>query len=81
MVSTLYQSGGTLMEYPELRTLIIFFCMLAIVVLVATGCSNAYEDCLEQQKAEYRSQNPKASVAAVLNQQRNFEVMCSKFKR
>ena len=69
------------MEYPELRTLIVFFCMLAIVVLVVSGCANAYEDCLEQQKAEYRLKNPGASVAAVLNQQRNFEVMCSKFKR
>ncbi len=69
------------MEYPELRTLIVFFCMLAIVVLVASGCANAYEDCLEQQKAEYRSRNPQASVAAVLNKSRDFEVMCSKFKR
>lgn len=68
------------MEYPGISTLIVFFCMLAIVVLVVTGCSNAYENCMEQQKAEYRAANPRASVAAVLNQQRNFEVMCSKFK-
>jgi hypothetical protein len=69
------------MEYPGISTLIVFFCMAAIVVLLVTGCTNAYEDCLEQQKAEYRARNPQASVAAVLNQQRNFEVMCSKFKR
>ena len=69
------------MEYPEISTLIVFFCLAAIVILMVTGCSNAYEDCMEQQKAEYRTKNPGASVAAVVNQQKNFELMCSKFKR
>lgn len=68
------------MEYPGLSTLLVFFCMLAIVVLVVTGCSNAYEDCLDQERAEYRVKNPRASVGEVLSRQRDFEVMCSKYK-
>lgn len=68
------------MESPGLSTLLVFACGVAIIVLLVTGCTNAYEDCLAQQRSEYRTRNPTASVAAVLNQQRNFEVMCSKYK-
>lgn len=68
-----------MMEYPGLRTLIVFFCLL-IMVIMLVSCSNAYEDCIENQKAEYRTRNAKVSYGEILARQRDFEMMCSKFK-
>lgn len=68
------------MEYPGLKTLLVFFCCV-IVMIMLVACSNAYEDCLDQERAEYRVKNPRASVGEVLSRQRDFEVMCSKFQR
>lgn len=45
------------------------------------ACSNAYENCLDKEKADYRQRNPKASYGQVQSQQHNFELMCSKFKQ
>lgn len=67
------------MEYPGLKTLLVFFCWLAILILLVS-CSNAYENCVEDQKAEYRASHPQATYGQVINQQRNFELMCSRYK-
>jgi hypothetical protein len=49
------------------------------LTLVA-GCSRPYEACLEQQKTEYRERYPTASYGQVQGRQRDFELICSKFK-
>ncbi len=51
-----------------------------IVFLLLAGCSNKYDECIEQQKTEYRERNPKASYGQVQSRQQDFELMCSKFK-
>jgi hypothetical protein len=51
-----------------------------MVFLLVVGCSNQYDACIEQQKAEYRERNPKASYGQVQSRQYDFELMCSKFK-
>ena len=51
-----------------------------LIVFVLVGCSNRYDECIEQQKAEYRQRNPKASYALIQSRQQDFELMCSKFK-
>jgi hypothetical protein len=53
--------------------------VLMCLTLVA-GCSRPYEDCLEQQKTEYRERYPTASYGQVQGRQRDFELICSKFK-
>lgn len=49
-------------------------------ILILTGCSNKYDECLEKQKSEYRERNPKASYGQVQSKQAEFEMMCSSFK-
>jgi hypothetical protein len=51
-----------------------------ILVLLNVACSNKYDECLEEQKVEYRQRNPSASYGQVQGRQRDFELMCSKFK-
>lgn len=49
-------------------------------IFLIAGCSNKYDECIEQQKTEYRERNPKASYGQVQSKQFEFELMCSKFK-
>jgi len=51
-----------------------------VFALFVLGCSDPYEDCIEQQKAEYRQRNPNASYGQVQGRHFDFELMCSKFK-
>ena len=51
-----------------------------LIVFVLAGCSSKYDECIEQQKAEYRQRNPKASYGLIQSRQQDFELMCSKFK-
>lgn len=51
-----------------------------LMVFVLAGCSNKYDECIEQQKAEYRQRNPQASYGLIQSRQHDFELMCSKFK-
>lgn len=51
-----------------------------MVLLFLVGCSNKYDECIEQQKKEYRERNPKASYGLIQSRQQDFELMCSKFK-
>ena len=54
---------------------------LALVFsILLVGCGSKYDECIEQQKAEYRERNPKASYGQVTSRQSEFEMMCSKFK-
>ena len=52
-----------------------------LVVLLLAGCSNKYDECIEQQKAEYRSSHPGASYGLIQSRQKDFELSCSKFKK
>lgn len=51
-----------------------------IMTFVLIGCSNEYDVCMEQQKEEYRTRNPKASYGQIQSKQFEFELMCSKYK-
>jgi hypothetical protein len=51
-----------------------------MVFLLAAGCSNKYDECIEREKADYRQRNPRASYALIQSRQADFELMCSKFK-
>ena len=51
-----------------------------LVLLLVTGCSNKFDDCVEQQKEEYRASHPGASYALINSRQLDFELSCSKFK-
>jgi uncharacterized protein YceK len=51
-----------------------------MVFLLLAGCSSKYDECIEQQKEEYRQRNPKASYALIQSRQFDFEMACSKFK-
>ena len=51
-----------------------------LMVFVLASCSSRYDECIEQQKAEYRQRNPKASYGLIQSRQQDFELMCSKFK-
>jgi hypothetical protein len=53
---------------------------LLILSILLAGCSNKYDECIEQQKAEYRQKNPKASYGQVASKQQEFEMMCSSYK-
>ncbi len=50
------------------------------MTFVLIGCSNEYDICMEQQKEEYRTRNPKASYGQIQSKQFEFELMCSKYK-
>lgn len=54
---------------------------LILFTLTLFGCSNAYDECVEKQKIEYRERNPKASYGQVQSKQQEFEMMCSAFKK
>lgn len=62
------------------KTIIVAVCLILIVILALTGCSSDYDLCIEREKSEYRQRNPKASYGEVINRQKDFELMCSKFK-
>lgn len=68
------------MEYPGLRTLLVFFCFLVIVILMLTGCSSEYDLCIEREKEEFRQSSPNASYGQLTSKQQQFEMACSSFK-
>ncbi len=67
-------------EELSLSTLLVFLCIIAMILLLLTGCSNRYEECLEQEKAAYRERNPKASYGQILSRQSEFERECSQHR-
>lgn len=54
--------------------------LIIVLLLAMMGCTNKYDECIEQQKAEYRQRNPKASYALIQSRQFDFEMSCSKFR-
>lgn len=54
--------------------------MVLLVLMSLAGCTSKYEECLEQQRKEYRERNPKASYGQVAAKQAEFETMCSSLK-
>lgn len=54
--------------------------LIIVLLLAMMGCTNKYDECIEKQKQEYRTRNPKASYALIQSRQQDFESMCSKFK-
>lgn len=54
--------------------------ILILLSLLLVGCSNPYEDCIEQQRSEYRLRNPNASYGQITARQSDFDMMCSKFR-
>lgn len=51
-----------------------------VMLFLVAGCSSKYDECIEQQKTEYRQRNPKASYALIQSRQFDFELSCSKFR-
>lgn len=67
-------------EDLDLSTLVVFLCVVAVVLLLVSGCADAYTECIEKERAEYRERNPRASYGQVQSRQQDFELMCSKYK-
>jgi len=61
---------------PMMAKIFIVVCIL----IVFAGCTGKYDECIENEKAQYRVQNPNASYGQVQSRQADFELMCSKFK-
>lgn len=57
-----------------------FILYLILMLLILSGCSNQYEECIEKEKASYRERNPKASYSQLTAKQQDFEMMCSRLK-
>ncbi len=68
-------------EDLNLSTLVVFFCVVAVILLLISGCADPYAECLEKEKQQYRERNPKASYGQVQSRHQDFELMCSKFKK
>lgn len=51
-----------------------------MVLFLLAGCSNKYDDCIEQEKEAYRASHPGASYGLIQSRQKDFELSCSKFK-
>ncbi len=61
-------------------TWIVLICGIAIVVLILTGCADPYQDCIDQQRTEYQQRNPRVSYSELLARQRDFDIMCERFR-
>lgn len=57
-----------------------FILYLILMLLILSGCSNQYEECIEKEKASYRERNSKASYSQLTAKQQDFEMMCSRLK-
>ncbi len=51
-----------------------------LTLLLISGCTSKFDECIAQQKEEYRARNPSASYGQVQSKQFEFELMCSKYK-
>jgi hypothetical protein len=52
--------------------------ILSLVFLSA--CSSQYDQCIDQEKDNYRKRNPGASYGQLMSKQGEFEMMCSSYK-
>lgn len=53
---------------------------LFFLIILLSGCTSKYDECIEKQKAEYRTRMPNASYGQVQSKQAEFEMMCSNLK-
>jgi hypothetical protein len=53
---------------------------MVFLLTVLAGCTNKFDECIEQQKADYRQRNPGSSYGLINSKYAEFEVMCSKYK-
>jgi hypothetical protein len=56
------------------------FLLLWAVVIIA-GCSDKFEQCIEDQKETYRKENPTASFSMINAKYKDFESRCYQFRR
>jgi uncharacterized lipoprotein NlpE involved in copper resistance len=54
--------------------------LISAIALTLIGCTNKFDECVENQKVEYRARVPNASFGQVQSKQAEFEMMCSSFK-
>jgi hypothetical protein len=54
--------------------------LMVFLLTVLAGCTNKFDECIEQQKADYRQRNPGSSYGLINSKYAEFEVMCSKYK-
>lgn len=54
--------------------------LLIATLVLLTGCSNKFDECVAKEKESYRSRNPGASYGQVQTKQEEFEMLCSSFK-
>lgn len=57
-----------------------FLLYLLLMFFILTGCSSKFDDCVEKERENYRSRNPKASYSQVTAKQAEFEMLCSSMK-
>lgn len=51
-----------------------------IFLLAVAGCSSKYDECLDNERENYRSSHPNASHSEMSRKQQEFEMMCSQYK-
>ena len=54
--------------------------LVPVLFILAAGCSNKYDACINKQQTDYRASNPNASYAEAQRQYAVFEMMCSSLK-
>jgi hypothetical protein len=54
--------------------------IVLLVLMSLAGCGSAYDECLAQERKEYRDRNPQASYGQVAARQDDFERSCSNLK-
>ena len=54
--------------------------LFILTLVLITGCSNKFDECVAKEKESYRSRNPGASYGQVQTKQDEFEMLCSSFK-
>jgi len=54
--------------------------LFILTLVLITGCSNKFDECVAKEKESYRTRNPSASYSQVQTKQEEFEMLCSSFK-
>lgn len=54
--------------------------LLLMWVLMIAGCSNKFEERIEDQKQTYRKENPNASFSMINAKYKDFESRCYQFR-
>jgi len=54
--------------------------LVPVLFILAAGCSNKYDACMDKQQNDYRANNPNASYSEAQRKYAEFEMMCSSLK-